>query len=65
MKFADLLNKDAKELYDLYFTLKKEYLNLRILAKTTQEIKTSSIKSCKKNIARVKTRLHQLYCCGR
>ena len=60
MKFADLLKKDAKELVQMCSDLKKEGMNLRILSKTTQDVKTSAIRMCKKNIARVKTRLRQL-----
>ena len=60
MKFADLLKKDTKELCGMCAELKKEHMNLRILSKTTQDVKTSAVRSCKKNIARVKTRLRQL-----
>lgn len=60
MKFVDLLKKDAKELSQMCTELKKEYMNLRILSKTTQETKSSAIRACRKNIARIKTRLTQL-----
>jgi large subunit ribosomal protein L29 len=60
MKFADLLQKDSKELLHMCDELKREYFNLRILTKTTQDVKTSSIRVCRKNIARIKTRLSQL-----
>lgn len=60
MKFVDLLKKDSKELCELCAELKKEHMNLRILMKTTQDVKTSAVRTCKKNIARVKTRLRQL-----
>ncbi len=60
MKFADLLKKDSKELCELCTELKKEHMNLRILLKTTQDVKASAMRMCKKNIARVKTRLRQL-----
>lgn len=60
MKFADLLKKDAKELFQMCSELKKEHMNLRILSKTTQDVKTAAIRVCKKNIARIKTRLTQL-----
>lgn len=60
MKFTDLLKKDKKELIETCAQLKKENMNLRILSKTTQDVKTSAIRSCKKNIARVMTRLRQL-----
>jgi ribosomal protein L29 len=60
MKFVDLLRKDAKELCQMCVDLKREHMNLRILSKTTQDVKTAAIRVCKKNIARVKTRLSQL-----
>lgn len=60
MKFSELLNKNEKELSQMCCDLKKEYMNLRFLSKTTQDVKTSVIRACKKNIARVKTRLTQL-----
>jgi ribosomal protein L29 len=60
MKFVELLRKDSKELCEMCTTFKKEHMNLRILMKTTQDVKTSAVRECKKNIARVKTRLRQL-----
>ncbi|MDR1234375.1 MAG: 50S ribosomal protein L29 [Holosporales bacterium] len=60
MKFVDLIQKDAKELLRMCNDMKREYFNLRVLSKATQEVKTSGIRTCKKNIARVKTRLSQL-----
>ena len=60
MKFIDLLKKDAKELSQMCRDLKKEHMNLRFLSKTTQDVKSSAIRACKKNIARIKTRLTQL-----
>ena len=60
MKFSELLNKNAKELLQMCRDLKKEHMSVRFLSRTTQDVKTSSIRDCKKNIARVKTRLTQL-----
>lgn len=60
MKFADLVKKDTKELCEICAQLKKEQLNLRILSKTGQEVKSSAMRDCRKNVARVKTRLRQL-----
>lgn len=60
MKFVDLLQKDSKELNEMCSELKKEHMNLRILMKTTQDVKPSAVRECKKNIARIKTRLRQL-----
>jgi ribosomal protein L29 len=60
MKFVDLLKKDSGELRRMCADFKKEHMNLRMLQKTTQDLKTHTIKQCKKNVARVKTRLTQL-----
>ncbi|MDR2667324.1 MAG: 50S ribosomal protein L29 [Holosporales bacterium] len=60
MKFVDLLKKDSDELCRMCVDFKREYMNLRMLQKTTQDLKTHTIKQCKRNIARVKTRLTQL-----
>jgi ribosomal protein L29 len=60
MKFFELLQKDRKELVKMCTDLRREHFNLRILMKTGQDVKTSVVRSCKKNIARVKTRLSQL-----
>ncbi|MDR1488343.1 MAG: 50S ribosomal protein L29 [Holosporales bacterium] len=60
MKFKELLEKDSKELCEMCASLKKEGMNLRIRMKTTQDVNTSSIRRCKKDTARVLTRLRQL-----
>ncbi|MDR1289228.1 MAG: 50S ribosomal protein L29 [Holosporales bacterium] len=60
MKFSELLQKDSRELVKMCTDLQREHFNLRFLMKTGQDVKTSVIRSCKKNIARVKTRLSQL-----
>ena len=60
MKFSDLIKKDAKELSQMCRDLKKEHMNLRFLSKTTQDVKSSAIRACRRNIARIKTRLTQL-----
>ena len=60
MKFSELLNKDKKELLQMCRDLKKEHMNLRFLTRTTQDVKSSAIHKCKKDIARIKTRLTQL-----
>ncbi|MDR0695724.1 MAG: 50S ribosomal protein L29 [Holosporales bacterium] len=60
MKFSELLHKDQKDLCQMCTDLKQEHMNLRILSKTTQETKTAAIRLCKRNIARVKTRLTQM-----
>jgi ribosomal protein L29 len=60
MRFVDLLKKDAQELCFMCTSLKKEYMHLRLFAKTSSEVKGSAIRHCKKDIARVLTRLNQL-----
>jgi ribosomal protein L29 len=60
MKFSELLGKNKGELHQMCSDLKREHMNLRILSKTTQDVKTSAIRVCKKSIAMVKTRLSQL-----
>jgi ribosomal protein L29 len=64
MKFADLLKKDARELQGLCSELKREHMNLRILSVATQDVKASTLRACKRNIARVKTRLRQINASG-
>lgn len=61
-KFVNLVNgKDRQELIQMYVDLKKEYMNFRIASKSpTDEFKPSVIKNCRKNIARVKTKLRQM-----
>ncbi len=60
MKFDELLNKDYKELKDMENALRKEYFNLRLLSKTTQEVKTHGFRRCRRDIARVLTRMRQI-----
>ncbi|MDR1333509.1 MAG: 50S ribosomal protein L29 [Holosporales bacterium] len=60
MKFSDLLQKDAGELYKICTDLKRAHMNMRLLIKTGQEVKTSAMRACRKDVARVKTRLTQL-----
>ena len=61
MKFKELLEKNDKELFDMCMNLKREYMNFRITMKSpTEGFKPSAVRECKKNIARVKTRLQQL-----
>jgi ribosomal protein L29 len=60
MKFVDLLQKDFGGLCRMCTDFKREHMNMRILVKTGQEVKTSAMRECRKNVARVKTRLTQL-----
>ena len=61
-KFVELVSgKNHQELVELYVSLKREYMNLRMaIHSQAGEIKGSTIKTCRKNVARVKTRLRQL-----
>lgn len=61
-KFDELVkDKSQEELLKLYTDLKRECMNLRIAMKSPNEgFNPSSIRKCKKNVARVKTRLRQL-----
>ncbi|MDR2458899.1 MAG: 50S ribosomal protein L29 [Holosporales bacterium] len=60
MKFADLLQKGSNELYRICTDLKRAHMNMRISVKTGQDVKTSAMRVCRKDIARVMTRLAQL-----
>ena len=61
MKFKELLGKSARELSDMCIELKREYMNFRIAMKSpTEGFNPSAVRKCKKDIARVKTRLRQL-----
>jgi ribosomal protein L29 len=60
MKFADLLQKGTDELYRMCTDLKRAHMNMRISVKTGQEVKTSAMRACRKDVARVMTRLAQL-----
>ena len=60
MDFAELLEKDLRGLTQMRKDLKMEYMNLRFLSRTTQEVKSSALRACRRNIARVETRLTQL-----
>lgn len=64
-KFNELVkDKSKEELLKLYTDLKRECMNLRIAMKSPNEgFNPSSMKKCKKNVARVKTRLRQLKDC--
>ena len=64
-KFNELVKDKSKEdLLKLYTDLKRECMNLRIAMRSPNEgFNPSSIKECRKNVARVKTRLRQLDNC--
>ena len=61
MKFKELLEKDVKELSEMYINLKRSYMQFRIaMSSPTEGFKPSVVRACKKDIARVKTRLRQI-----
>ncbi len=64
-KFNELVKDKSKEdLLKLYTDLKRECMNLRIAMRSPNEgFNPSSIKRCRKDVARVKTRLRQLANC--
>lgn len=59
MKFHELENKSVSELYQQAVDLKKELLNLRIQAKTSQLTNPARIKQCRRDFARIQTKLKQ------
>lgn len=61
-KFKELVEgKNRKELIDSLLSFKREYMNLRIKRVSPLEgFNPAVMKKCRKDIARVKTRLTQL-----
>ena len=55
MKFSELEQKTLSELYDLYGNLKKEQLNLRLMAENKD---TSRVRKIRRNVARIETCLN-------
>lgn len=60
MKFQELANKTVSELYQQALDLKKEMLNLRIQAKTSQLTNSARIRECRRSFARIQTKLKQI-----
>ncbi|MCX7338706.1 MAG: 50S ribosomal protein L29 [Alphaproteobacteria bacterium] len=60
MKFDSILSKSKEELYEIVLMLKKEMLNLRTQAKVNQQTNVTRTRECRRDVARVKTRLKQL-----
>ncbi len=60
MKFQDLANKTVSELYQHALDLKKEMLNLRVQAKTGQLTGTARMRQCRRDFARIQTKLKQI-----
>ncbi|PIZ33940.1 MAG: 50S ribosomal protein L29 [Alphaproteobacteria bacterium CG_4_10_14_0_8_um_filter_37_21] len=55
MNFSELQQKTLSELYDLYSNLKKEQLNLRLMAENKD---TSRVRKIRRNVARIETCLN-------
>ena len=60
MKYQEVSNKSASELYDSLYSLKKELLNIRIQRATGSVSNTSQIRKNRRDVARIKTRLVQM-----
>lgn len=67
MKFEELTGKTVSELHQLCGELhqlcgdlKKEMLNLRVQARVNQTANVSRFRQCRKEVARIKTKLKQL-----
>ena len=60
MKFEELTGKTVSELHQVCGDLKKEMLNLRVQAKVNQTANVSRFRQCRRDIARIKTKLKQL-----
>jgi len=60
VKFADLTNKTDSELYTMYNERKKEQFNLRVQRKFNQLSNTARMRSCRREVAQLLTRLNQL-----
>ena len=58
MKAADLLGKTADELKDNLVKLKKEQFNLRFQKASGQMENTARVRQVRRDIARIKTVLH-------
>ena len=57
MKFSELEQKTLSELYDLYSNLKKEQLNLRLMAENKD---TSRVRKIRRDVARIETCLNKM-----
>lgn len=60
MKFIELKEKNAKTLVETLISLKKELFNLRMQKTEGKLEKTSRVRECRRDYARVKTKLTQL-----
>ena len=57
MKFSEMEQKTLSELYDLYGNLKKEQLNLRLMAENKD---TSRVRKIRRDVARIETCLNKM-----
>ncbi len=60
MKFSEIKVKDRNALESLLLDKKRENLGLRLALESGGECKTSDIRACRRDIARIKTCLAML-----
>ena len=60
MKFQELANKTVSELYQKALDIKKEMLNLRIQAKVGQLTNSARIRECRRDFARIQTKIKHI-----
>ena len=60
MKFQELASNTISELYQHALDIKKEMLNLRIQAKTSQLTNSARIRECRRDFARIQTKLKHI-----
>ena len=60
VKFVELKEKNAKALVESLVSIKKELFNLRMQKAEGKLEKTSHVRECRRDYARVKTKLTQL-----
>lgn len=60
MKFDLLKNMTLAELYQKIVDLKKEALHVRILSSTSQETNLNRLRTIRRDVARLLTRIQQL-----
>lgn len=60
MKYKELENKGKPDLWALLVNLKKEMFNLRLQAAALSKINTARQRECRRDVARIKTKLKQM-----
>ena len=60
MKYSELANKSIAELLEMHATLEKEAMNIRLQKTLAQWQNTARIRVCRRDIARIQTRIHEL-----